>query len=165
MAESRREASQIVKEAGKPGDHGRDDSARDRNPEPGSPAAQFQDAQHRAERLAGLGQEGIRRAADASTAAASGAVRSGSAVAESAQEIANAWVRYAEEVVRHTSEASRALLRARTFSEMLEVQAKLMRDNMQAFLDQSVRVAESAGRLAKRPFEAVTKGGSDQTRR
>jgi hypothetical protein len=107
----------------------------------------------------------MRRAADASTVAASGAVRSGSAVAESAQEIANAWVRYAEEVVRHTSEASRALLRARTFSEMMEVQAKLMRDNMQAFLDQSVRVTESAGRLAKRPFEALTKGASDQTRR
>ena len=44
--------------------------------------------------------------------------------------------------MRHTSEASRALLRARTFNEMLEVQAKLLRDNMQAFLDQSVRVAE-----------------------
>ncbi len=44
--------------------------------------------------------------------------------------------------MRHTSEASQALMRARTFNEMLEVQAKLLRDNMQAFLDQSVRIAE-----------------------
>ena len=39
--------------------------------------------------------------------------------------------------MRHTSEASQALLRARTFTEILEVQAKLLRDNMQAFLEQS----------------------------
>ena len=44
--------------------------------------------------------------------------------------------------MRHTSEASQALLRARTFTEILEVQAKLLRENMQAFLDQSVRIAE-----------------------
>jgi hypothetical protein len=84
---------------------------------------------------------------------------------DSAQEIAGAWARYAEEVMRHTSEASRALLSARTFSEMLEVQAKLMRDNMQAFIDQSVKVAQSASRLATRPFEALKEAGSDQTRR
>ncbi len=85
---------------------------------------------------------GFVRAADASAAATTAARRSGSAVADCAQEITAAWARYAEEVMRHTSEASRALLRARTFNEMLEVQAKLLRDNMQAFLDQSVRVAE-----------------------
>lgn len=74
------------------------------------------------------------------------------------------WVRYAEDVVRHTAEASRALLSARTFGEMLEVQAKLMRDNREAFLDQSARIAKSAGRLASRPFEALSEVGSDQTR-
>ena len=44
--------------------------------------------------------------------------------------------------MRHTSEASQALLRARTFTEILEVQAKLLRENKLAFLDQSVRIAE-----------------------
>src|SRR5438552_2165273 len=37
-----------------------------------------------------------------------GFARSGSAVAECTQEIAAAWARYAEEVMRHTSEASQA---------------------------------------------------------
>ena len=50
--------------------------------------------------------------------------------------------------MRHTSEASQALLRARTFSEMLEVQAKLLRDNMQSYLDQTAKIAEIASRMA-----------------
>jgi len=65
--------------------------------------------------------------------------------------------------MRHTSEASRALLRARTLSEMLEVQAKLLRDNMQAFLEQSARIAESASRIATRPLEALKEASSEQT--
>jgi hypothetical protein len=89
------------------------------------------------ERLEEFGREGMRQATDASSNAASGAVRTSVAIANCAQEITAAWARYAEEVMRQTSEASRALLRARTFNEMLEVQAKLLRDNMQAFLDQS----------------------------
>jgi hypothetical protein len=56
-------------------------------------------------------------------------------------------------MVRHTSEASQALLWARTLNEMLEVQAKLLRDNMQAFFDQSGRISESAVRMATRPLE------------
>jgi len=92
------------------------------------------------------------RAAEASTA--SGAGRTGSALAEGAQEITAAWARYAEEVMRHTSEASQALLRAQTFNEMLEVQARLLRDNIQAFLDQSARIAEAASRMATSPFVA-----------
>ena len=55
-------------------------------------------------------------------------------------------------------------LRARTFHEMLEVQAKLLRNNMQAFLDQSVKIAESAGRMATRPLEALKEASSEQSR-
>jgi hypothetical protein len=117
-----------------------------------------------AERVAELGLQAVREAADASTAAASAAQRSGSAVAECAQEITTAWTRYAEEVMRHTSEASRSLMRARTFNEMLEIQAKLLRDNMQAFLDQSVIIAESASRMAKRPLEALTEAATERSR-
>jgi hypothetical protein len=106
----------------------------------------------------------MRHAVDASTAAASAAQRSGSALAECAQEITAAWGQYAEAVMRHTSEASRALLRARTFNEMLEVQAKLLRDSMQAFLDQSVRVAESASRMATRPLEEIKSASAEQPR-
>ena len=122
------------------------------------------EAGRKAERMADLGQQDAREAVDASAAAASAAQRSGSAVAECAQEITTAWTRYAEEVMRHTSEASRSLMRARTFNEMLEVQAKLLRDNMQAFLDQSVKIADSAARMAKRPLEALTGADTEPSR-
>jgi hypothetical protein len=46
-------------------------------------------------------------------------------MADCAQEITAAWARYTEEVMRHSSEASRALLRARSFSEIFEVEAEL----------------------------------------
>ena len=124
-----------------------------------------QAAQQQFERITEIGREGVRQAADASSAAAGGAARSGAAMAECAQDMTSAWSRYAEEVMRNTSEASRALLRARTLSEMLEVQAKLLRDNMQAFLDQSVNVAEAAGRMAARPFEALRETASKQAQR
>ena len=66
--------------------------------------------------------------------------------------------------MRHTSEASQAPLRARTLKEMLEVQSKPLRDNMQAFLDQSVRISESASRMATRPLEALKEASSEQNR-
>jgi hypothetical protein len=160
MAESRREGSQAVKEVERSMNGNRGEAAAERNRDRGS-----QTVQQQAERIGGFAQEGVRHATDASKAAASGVVRSSSAFAESAQEITTAWAHYAEEVMRHTSEASRALLRARTFSEMLEVQAKLLRDNMQAFLDQSAKIAEAASRMATRPLEALKEAGSEQIRR
>jgi hypothetical protein len=159
MAESRQEGP-AVKEAEKPSDTDRVTAESQRALERTGQAAQRQ-----FDRFAGIGREGVRQAADASSAAASSTSRSGVAMAECAQEITSAWSRYAEDVMRHTSEASRALLRARTFSEMLEVQAKLLRDNMQAFLDQSVKVTEAAGRTAARPFEGMRETASEQTRR
>ena len=69
-----------------------------------------------------------------------------------------AWARYAEEIMRQTSEASRALLNCRSFGEMLEVQAQLLRGNLQTFLDQSGKIAYIAGRMAARPLEALSRG-------
>lgn len=103
--------------------------------------------------------------AEISAAAAGGVSSAGSAAAGGAEEITAAWARYAEKVMHHTSEASQALLRARSVSEMLEVQAKLMRDNMQAFLDQSVTIAEAAGRMAKRPLEALKAASAERAER
>jgi hypothetical protein len=156
MAESRREGPQVAKDAARPESTAAGNADRERIGDA---------AQHQAERLVGLGQQGIQQATEASAAAASGALRSGSAIADGAQEITAAWARYAEQVMRHTSEASQSLLRARTFSEILEVQAKLLRDNMQAFLEQSAKVAETAGRMATRPLEAMREAGADQNRR
>lgn len=60
--------------------------------------------------------------------------------------------RYAEEMMRHSSEAGRALLRSRNLSEILEVQVQLLRDDMEGFLDQSIKVAEAVSRMAARAF-------------
>lgn len=151
MAESKREGPQAVREAERRSSQDQERAG--------------QAAQQQAKQFAEIGREGALRATEASTAAASGAARSGSAIAECAQEIAAAWAHYAENVMRHTSEASRALLRARTLTEVLDVQAKLLSDNMQAFLDQSTKFAEAASRMATRPFEAIKEAGAEQTRR
>jgi hypothetical protein len=158
MAESRRN-QHAQKEMERPTDGNRQD-ARAGNGERGSEAARQQ-----AERFAASGREGMHRATKASMAAASGAARSGSTLAEGVQEITAAWARYAEEVMRHTSEASQALRRAQTFNEMLEVQARLLGDNMQSFLDQSTRIAEAASRMATRPFVAPKEASAEQARR
>jgi hypothetical protein len=112
-------------------------------------------ARKQTERLAEVGNEGIRQAATVSKAAAEMALHSGSALTGVAQEITAAWARYAQEVLRHTSEASEALLRARNFTEMLDVQANLLRNTMQAFVEQSTRIAGAASRMAVPPFEAM----------
>jgi hypothetical protein len=157
MAETRREGPQAIREGERPSDNAPGVSARER---PGEAA------QQQAERLVGLGQQGMQQATEASAAAARGVLQSGSALGDSAQEITAAWARYAEQVMRHTSEASQALFRARTLNELLEVQTKLLRDNMQAFLDQSIKIAETASRMATRPLEALNKeAGGEQNRR
>ena len=175
MAKSTQKGPQTTKEAERPIEDNRRGAANEQNLGGGSQAAPGQAApgqaalgqaaQGQTERLGELGRQGVRQAAEASTAAVGAAQRSGSAFNERTQEITAAWARYAEEVMRHTSKPSQDLLRARTFNEMLEIQARLLRDNMQAFLDQSVRIAESASRMATRPLEAMKEASSEQTRR
>jgi len=84
------------------------------------------------------------------------------AIAGDTQAIAVAWAGCAEEVVRHTSEPGQALLRAHTFKEMLEVQAKLRRDTMLPFHDQIVEIAETASRMATRPHDALKEASIEQ---
>ena len=111
------------------------------------------------ERLSGSARDGLRQASAASTAGAEAAIRAGSSLAEGVQEVTNAWARYAEEIMRQTSEASRALIECRSLTEMFEIQSRLLRGNLEAFLDQSTKIAEIAGRMATRPFEALKQAG------
>jgi hypothetical protein len=161
VAQSQRGGYQVQKEEKKPSDGGSQNFR-----VTGTTGREGEALRRQTERVVEVGSEQMRKATEASAAAASGTLRAGSAVASDAQEITAAWARYAEEVVRHTSDASQALLRARTFAEMLEVQAKLLRDNMQSFVDQSARIAEAAGRMATRPFNALkeTRDGLSPTR-
>ena len=90
-------------------------------------------------------------------------LRIGSAIARDTREIATAWSRYHQDVMRHASEASLALLRAGTFKEMLGVQAKLLRGTTQSFHDQMVKIAETASRMATRPHDALRGASVEQS--
>ena len=91
------------------------------------------------------------------------ALRTGLAFARDTREIATAWSRYHQDVMRHASEASLALLRAGTFKEMLGVQAKLLRRTTQSFTDQMVKIAETTSRMATRPHDALRGASVEQS--
>ena len=57
--------------------------------------------------------------------------------------------------MRHTSEANQALLRARTFKDLLEVQTNLVRASMESFHDQNLKIAETTSWMAMRPLDAL----------
>lgn len=125
-----------------------------------------QDAAREAgERLSEQAQQGLRQANAASAASADAALRTGSSLTQGVQEITNAWAHYAEEVMRQTAEASRALIGCRSLTDLFEVQAKLLRGNMQAFLNQSTALTEIAGRMATRPFDALKQASEARPQR
>ena len=117
----------------------------------------------RTESFAEIGREEKEQTATGQRGALNGTLRTGSALANGAQEITSAWARYAEDLMRNTSETSQALLRARNFAETLEVQAHMLRNNLQAFLEQSARVAELASRMTTRSFEASRQTPQEQS--
>jgi hypothetical protein len=87
----------------------------------------------------------------------------GSAVAAGLQDVAQAWADYAQQVMERTTEATQALLGCRSFNDMLGVQAELMRGHLQAFLDQSTRLAEITNRMAARSLDAIRETGGEAT--
>src|SRR5579875_2973879 len=107
---------------------------------------------------AGAGERAPQEAApaggDAGTAASAAMT-----MADGVREIAAAWAHYAEAVMRHSAQAGQALLRCRSWNEVVSVQAGLLRDNMHAFLDQSARLAEIGSRIATQPLAALAEAG------
>ena len=91
------------------------------------------------------------RAGASGTAAAD----AGSAVSAGLQDIAQAWVDYAQQVMNRTTEATESLLKCQSLNDMLAVQAELMRGHLQAFLDQSTKLAEITNRMAARSIDAI----------
>jgi|GEM_PF-1504667 hypothetical protein len=89
------------------------------------------------------------------TAAAEPAVGIGASWTEGVQDIAKAWGRYAEEVTRQTSEAGRALIRCGSLAELLDIQTRLMRGSLEAYLDQSSKITDIMGRMVMQPLEAL----------
>jgi hypothetical protein len=116
----------------------------------------------RTESFAEIGREEKEQTATGQRGALNGTLRTGSALANGAQEITSAWARYAEDLMRNASEASQALLRARNFPEFLEVQTHLLRNNVQSFLEQSARLAEAASRMAMPSFKASRQTTEEQ---
>ena len=87
-------------------------------------------------------------------------LRTGSAIARDTREIATAWSRYYQDLVRHTSEAGQTLSHATNINEMLEAQAKLMRGATQLLHDTMVALAETASRMTTRPHDALQDASS-----
>jgi hypothetical protein len=114
------------------------------------------------ERFAQTGREGVRQAGKISSAAFTDSARTGSTLADATQNIASAWACYAEDVMRNTSHATEALLRSRTFAEMMQVQANLVHDNMQSFLNHSAKLTDTASRVAMRHFEALREVSAEE---
>ena len=108
-------------------------------------------------------REGPGGANNGKTAAAGGkaAMDASSGVAAGLQDIAQAWADYAQQVMERTTEATQALLKCQTFNDMLGVQAELMRGHLQAFLDQSTRLAEISNRMAARSIDAIRGAGAE----
>jgi hypothetical protein len=106
------------------------------------------------------GQRGGRTTEYAETAGRTTA-DAGSSVAAGLQDIAQAWADYAQQIMERTTEATQALLKCRTFDDMLGVQAELMRGHLQAFLDQSTRLAEITNRMAARSLDAIREAGGE----
>lgn len=117
------------------------------------------------ERASEQAREGERQINAASAAGAEAAMRAGSSAAEGMKDLTDVWAKYAEEVMRQTSEASRALISCRSLTEMFEIQSRLIRGNLEAFLDQSGKMAEIAGRMVSRPFEALKQASEARTDR
>ena len=82
-------------------------------------------------------------------------VDAGSAVAAGLQDIAQAWVDYAQQVMQRTTEATESLLKCQSFNDMLAVQAELMRGHLQAFLDQSTKLAGITNRMAAHSIDPI----------
>ena len=104
----------------------------------------------------GRGETGNRE-----TAAASGkaTMDAGSAVAAGLQDVAQAWVDYAQQMMDRTTAATESLMKCRSFNDMLAVQAELMRGHLQAFLDQSTKLAEITNRMAARSIDRDRRSG------
>ena len=85
----------------------------------------------------------------------------GAAVAAGLQDIAQAWADYAQQVLERTTEATQSLLGCRSFNDMLGVQAELMRGHLQAFLDQSTKLADITNRMAARSLDAIRETGGE----
>jgi phasin protein len=113
------------------------------------------------ERMKDTGHEEARQSRKTSAAAITSAARTNSASADATQEIVGVWAIYAQELLHNTSEARAALFRARSFSAMMQVQAELMRENLQAFLSHWSRLTHVATQLGLPPLEAFGKANAE----
>jgi len=98
----------------------------------------------------------------AATSTTTATTDAGAAVAAGLQDIAQAWVGYAQQVMDRTTEATESLLKCRSFNDMLGVQAELMRGHLQAFLDQSTKLAEITNRMAARSIGAIGEAAASE---
>jgi len=108
------------------------------------------------------GREAERQASETSARMFGGAAHTGLALTDTTEEIVKVWMHYAEDVMHNASQASEALSRSRTIPEMIQVQVRLLYDNMQSFFDHSAKIADTATRIVTRPIEALREESAEQ---
>jgi hypothetical protein len=82
------------------------------------------------------------------------------ATAESAKEITRAWMRLAQEGLHRTMAILDELLRSESLPSVAEIQSRILRENMDALVKDSFRLAELASKAAQ---EASTRLGVERS--
>jgi vacuolar-type H+-ATPase subunit H len=180
MAESRRDTARTQRQGERTAERGIDEAERttergvqeavkatERGIEEAERAAErgLEALKEQTERVEETGRDAARRASETSARAFSGAARTGLALTDATEEIVSVWMHYAGDVMRNTSQAGEALLRSRSIPEVMQVQVGLLHDNLQSFLDHSAKLADTASRMATRPFEVAREESTDQALR
>ena len=100
------------------------------------------------------GQGGARNGGTAA-ANAKATVDAGSAVAAGLQDVAQAWVDYAQQVMHRTTEATECLLKCWDFNDVLAVQAELMRGHFAGLSRANHQARRDTNRMAARSIDAI----------
>jgi hypothetical protein len=109
------------------------------------------------ERIEDTGHEEACQARESSAAAITGAARTNSAFADATQETVGAWACYAQDLLHNSSEARAA----HSFTAIMQVQADLMRRNLQSCLSHWSRLTHIATQLELRPLETFREANAE----
>ena len=99
-------------------------------------------------RVLGLSGDGTHTAAQQSSENIDAIVRSGAMIVEVTQSISRAWTDFARERIEQNFNRFDSLLRCRTPQDFAALQSKLLRDNLESFLQCARRVAEKSVHVA-----------------
>lgn len=99
-------------------------------------------------KMFGVGGDGTRQTLQQSSENLQAVMDSTTAVAGALQNVSEEWMRFAQSRAEHTMESFDQLLGCRSLHECLAVQTRIVRDNLEAFLESARRASELSTRAA-----------------